>query len=209
MTDDTTDGLTRPEFETHEHTVEDPEDGTEIHFTFEADADRGEIAWTAKWNGAAPRTGYTDEISTKHGAVMYPREPKINGARTPGSKLPDEMLDALRADLEAAQEHHQAVEAAEEAAAEEERAQLRADLLADEADATVANVRAAFDEFRDGTRDIKPGAIREAVETGERKEIRRADTQCRDSSRECSTDIRSTYVTPDGRIEHGEWTHTY
>jgi hypothetical protein len=203
------DAMARPEFETYEHTTEDPEDGTEILLTFEADAERGEIAWRAEWNGGRKRTGHTDEISAKHGAIMYPRSPRINGARTQGSRLPETMLDALREDLEAAQEHHRAVEAAEEAAAKEEREQLRADLLAGERRATVANVRAAFEEFSERTHGLNPEAIREAVEVGERKEIQRANIQCRDRNRECSTDIRSTYVTPAGEIERGEWIHTY
>ena len=106
--------LEAPETNTVKHTTEDPRDGTEIHLTFRADPETGKIHWEASWNDGREKAknGRTDEISPEHGAVMYAREPKINGAPTPGSKLPDAKLDALRADLEAAQEYYDATEQA-------------------------------------------------------------------------------------------------
>lgn len=98
--DDTTPDL--PAFETYEHTTDD--DGTEVRFTFTADPERGEIEWTAAWDDQE-RSGYTEEISEQHGAIIYPHSPRINGAKTQGSKLDADLLDALAADLAAAQDH--------------------------------------------------------------------------------------------------------
>lgn len=56
---------------------------------------------------------------------------------------------------------------------------------------------------------IPDAKLAEAEATGERVAYKTARIDCRDPHEECSTDIRTTYVTPEGDIEHGEWTHTY
>lgn len=110
-----------PTFETYEHVATDPDDGTEIRFTFRADADRGKIEWTAEWDDGEA-SGHTDELSDGHGAIIYRHNPRINGEKTQGSKLDDEMLTALKADLEAAKQYrHEKREA-------EQRAKRAADL---------------------------------------------------------------------------------
>ena len=108
MTDDNTPDA--PEFETRTYTGSDPEDGTPIDYTFEADAESGKIHWSAEWNDRK-QTGYTDEISDKHGAIIYPNNPRINGEKTRGTKLDDELLDALKDDLAAAQDYAKAARA--------------------------------------------------------------------------------------------------
>lgn len=108
-----------PEFETYEHTATDPDDGSDITFTFRADADHGEIEWTAEWDGGET-SGYTDELSDKHGAIMYRHNPRINGEKAQGSKLDDEMLAALTEDLEAAKQYRQEKREAEQQAKREE-----------------------------------------------------------------------------------------
>ena len=170
--------------------------------TLSADPQRGEVRVEADG-----RTVHTDEMSSRHGAVMLPTSPKLFGAPTKGVKLDDETFDALKADLEAATEYAEAVEAAEAAEEEAARERIREALLAGDREATTEDVRRAFDLSLGGT--VYPEAVREAVETGERAELHRGSTSCRDSGEECSTDIRSTYVTPEGEIEVGDWRHTY
>lgn len=110
-----------PEFETYEHSATDPDDGTEIRFTFRADPDRGQIKWTAEWDGGET-SGYTDELSDKHGAIIYRHSPQINGEKTQGSKLNDDMLASLKEDLKAVKQYRQEKHEAEQ------RARLAEDL---------------------------------------------------------------------------------
>lgn len=107
----------KPAFETVEHVCTD--DGTELALSFSVSIDGGRptIKWTARWDGEE-RSGFTDVISSEHGAVIYDPEPTINGEATTGSKLPVGKLEALRADLAAAERY---VEAAREAAVEANR----------------------------------------------------------------------------------------
>lgn len=95
-----------PEFETYEHVATDPDDGSDITFTFRVDTDRGQIKWTAEWDGGE-NSGYTDELSDKHSAIIYRHNPRINGEKTRGSKLNDEMLGALKDDLEVVKQYRQ------------------------------------------------------------------------------------------------------
>jgi len=100
-----------PEVETHEHVADD--DGTEIRFEFRAVPDRGgKIEWTASWDDEE-RTGYSDELSSKHGAIMYRHDPRINGEKTRGSKIDDDLFEALEHDLDAMQEYATAKREAE------------------------------------------------------------------------------------------------
>lgn len=112
MTDDIT-IPDAPDVEPHEHTATDPDDSTEIRFVFEAVPDRGgKIKWTATW-GDEERTGYTDELSEKHGAIIYRHNPHINGEKTQGSKLDDDLFETLQDDLAAMQEYATAKREAE------------------------------------------------------------------------------------------------
>jgi single-stranded DNA-specific DHH superfamily exonuclease len=104
-----------PEFKTYEHVATDPDDGSDITFTFRADTGRGQIQWTAEWEGGE-NSGYTDEVSDKHGAIIYRHNPRINGEKTRGSKLDDEMLASLKEDLEAVKQYRQEKREAEEQA---------------------------------------------------------------------------------------------
>jgi hypothetical protein len=104
-----------PEFETYEHVATDPDDGSDITFTFRADTDRGQIKWTAEWDGGQ-NSGYTDELSEKHGAIIYRHNPRINGEKTKGSKLDDEMLESLEEDLNAVKQYRQEKREAEKQA---------------------------------------------------------------------------------------------
>lgn len=100
----------KPEVETHEH-IPTQTDG--IRFEFRAVPDRGgQIEWTAEWDDKE-RSGYTDEFSEKHGAIMYPRSPRIGGEPTQGSKLDDDLLETLQEDLAAMQEYASAKREAE------------------------------------------------------------------------------------------------
>jgi hypothetical protein len=104
-----------PQTDTYEHSATDPDDGTDIQFTFRADPDRGQIKWTAEWDGGET-SGYTDELSDKHGAIIYRHNPRINGEKTRGSKLDDEMLAALKEDLDAVKQYRQEKREAEKQA---------------------------------------------------------------------------------------------
>jgi hypothetical protein len=104
-----------PEFETYKHVATDPDDGTEIRFEFRADPDRGQIKWIAEWDGGE-NSGHTDELSDKHGAIIYRHNPRINGERTQGSKLDDEMLESLEEDLDAVKQYRQEKREAEKQA---------------------------------------------------------------------------------------------
>lgn len=104
-----------PEFETYEHVATDPDDGSDITFTFRADTDRGQIKWTAEWDGGE-NSGYTDELSDKHGAIIYRHNPRINGEKTKGSKLDDDMLAALEEDLDTVKQYRQEKREAEKQA---------------------------------------------------------------------------------------------
>ncbi|MFC4987964.1 hypothetical protein [Saliphagus infecundisoli] len=106
-----------PEFGTVEHVCAD--DGTELALAFSVTVTHGRAAieWTASWEGGE-RSGLTDVLSDHHGAVIYDPKPTINGEETTGSKLPPEKLEALRADLAAAERY---VERAREAAADARR----------------------------------------------------------------------------------------
>lgn len=104
-----------PEFETYEHVATDPDDGSEITFTFRADTSRGQIKWTAEWSDGE-KSGHTDELSDKHGAIIYRHNPRINGEKTQGSKLDEEMLAALKEDLEAVKQYQQQKREAEKQA---------------------------------------------------------------------------------------------
>lgn len=116
MVEDIADELPEePDVETYEHNATDPEDGSEIQFTFEADPDRGSIRWTAEWDGGE-NSGHANELSDEHGAIIYRGSPRINGEKTHGSKLPDEKLNALEEDLEAVQEYRKEKREAEEEA---------------------------------------------------------------------------------------------
>jgi hypothetical protein len=97
----------KPDVGTYEKTTED--DGTEIHLEFEVVVHMGsaKIKWTASW-AEIEKTGHTDELSRNHGAIMYRGQPRINGQKTRGSKISDETLDALEADLEAMAEYAKA-----------------------------------------------------------------------------------------------------
>jgi len=111
-----------PEFETYEHIATDPDDGSGITFTFRADTDRGQIKWTAEWDDGE-NSGYTDELSNKHSAIIYRHNPRINGEKTRGSKLDEEMLAALEEDLEAVKQYRTEKREAEE------KAKLAEDLI--------------------------------------------------------------------------------
>jgi len=105
MTNETTPEMPEePETETHEHVADDG--GTEVRFTFRADPDRGKIAWTASWNDTE-RSGYTDELSEKHGAIIYPRSPRINGEKTQGSKIDQDLFETLKDELAAVQQYRE------------------------------------------------------------------------------------------------------
>lgn len=108
-----------PAFETVEHVCVD-DDGTELAFTFSVSIDGGRpvVEWTARWEDEV-RSGFTDVLSTHHGAVIYDPEPTINGEATTGSKLPAGKLEVLRADLEAAERY---LETVRETAVEAKRA---------------------------------------------------------------------------------------
>jgi hypothetical protein len=120
-----TDELTipdKPEVETHEHIPQQV--GDDIRFEFRAVPDRGgRIEWTAEWDGRE-RTGYTDEFSEQHGAIIYPRSPKIGGEPTKGSKLDDDLLATLQDDLAAMQEFAEAKREAERQAKRNEELTL-------------------------------------------------------------------------------------
>jgi hypothetical protein len=104
-----------PEYEAYEHTATDPDDGSDITFTFRADPGRGQIEWAAEWDGGET-SGYTDELSDKHGAIIYRHNPRINGEATRGTKLDDEMLAALKEDLDTAKQYRNEKHEAEEKA---------------------------------------------------------------------------------------------
>jgi len=104
-----------PQTDTYEHSATDPDDGTDLQFTFRADPDRGQIKWTAEWDGGQ-NSGYTDELSDKHGAIIYRHTPRINGEKTEGSKLDDEMLESLEEDLDAVKQYRQEKHEAEKQA---------------------------------------------------------------------------------------------
>jgi len=105
MSDDATAEMPEePETQTYEHVADD--DGTEVRFTFRADPDRGKIAWTANWNDTE-RSGYTDELSEKHGAIIYRHSPRINGEKTRGSKIDKELFEKLEDDLKTVQQYRE------------------------------------------------------------------------------------------------------
>jgi hypothetical protein len=103
----TEDGLaekpTAPETETYEKTGTDPDDGTEIHFEFEANPETGRIHWSAEWDGGST-SGRTSRMSESKSAILY-RGARINGEKTAGSKLEPEIFEALQDDLEAVQNY--------------------------------------------------------------------------------------------------------
>lgn len=110
MTDDI-DIPEKPDVETYEHVPTQVDD--HIQFTFQVvEARGGAIKWTAEWDDKE-RVGYSDELSEKHRAIMYPRSPKIGGEPTKGSKLDDDLYAALKADLEAMQDYAEAKREAE------------------------------------------------------------------------------------------------
>lgn len=115
--------IEEPETETHEHVTND--NGTEIRFTFRADANRGKIEWTAAWDDEE-RQGYTDELSEKHGAIIYPHSPRINGEKTRGSKLDQNLLQTLKDDLEAVKQYRKDKREAEREAKQAENLTLTA-----------------------------------------------------------------------------------
>lgn len=125
-----------PEVEKIEFTKDDPNDSIDLKHAFVADPERGEIKWEISWDGGE-QSGWTDRISSKHKAIIYPNDPTINGRKTSGTKLKRKVRKQLKTDLDAVKQYRKKKQKAER------EAELAKDLVL-----TVENISFKTGTFR-------------------------------------------------------------
>lgn len=178
-----------PDVEAISFAKEDPNDGTELEHEFVADPERGKIKWTISWDGGE-QSGFTDRISSKHKAIIYPNDPTINGNKTSGTKLKREARKQLKADLQKVKQYRKDKYQAEQ------EAELAKDLVL-----TVEEIT-----YKTGTHRTKYQQEARVLTTNKREKTDEENEQLRALKRELghANDLpEASDETPFGEIEEG------